>query len=149
MILSGGTLYGSTWIGGIFSVNTNGTGFTTLYNFGGDGPVAALVLSGNTLYGTAGDVVGGGEGGSSSADGTVFSLSLSAVSVPQLAITLSGTNVILTWPASATGFALQSTESLVSPVLWTTVFPGSVVVNGQNTVTNPISGAQQFYELSQ
>jgi hypothetical protein len=43
--------------GTIFRVNTNGTGFTNLYSFtnGSDGadPVAGLVLSGNTLYGTA------------------------------------------------------------------------------------------------
>jgi uncharacterized repeat protein (TIGR03803 family) len=155
LILSGDTLYGSTWLGGseeggtVFAVNTNGTGFATLYNFYYDGPVAALVLSGNTLYGTAGDNVGGGEGGSSSADGTVFSLSLSAVSAPQLSITLSGANVVLTWASTATGFNLQSTASLVPPAVWTTNSPAPVLVNGQNTVTNLISGKQEFYQLSQ
>jgi hypothetical protein len=111
--------------------------------------VAGLVLSGNTLYGTAGDNVGGGEGGSSSADGTVFSLSLSAVSAPQLSITLSGANVVLTWASTATGFNLQSTASLVPPAVWTTNSPAPVLVNGQNTVTNLISGKQEFYQLSQ
>jgi hypothetical protein len=33
--------------------------------------------------------------------------------------------------------------------VWTTNSPAPVVVNGQNTVTNPISGAQQFFRLSQ
>ena len=65
-------------------LNTNGTGFTNLHSFtalghltNSDGatPYAALVLSGNTLYGTARD------GGSSGA-GTVFSLSFR----PQLTI---------------------------------------------------------------
>ena len=41
----------------MFAVNTDGTGFTNLHNFtgGSDGanPYAGLILSGNTLYGTA------------------------------------------------------------------------------------------------
>ncbi len=67
---------------------------------------------------------------------------------PQLTITRAGANVSLTWPASATGFNLQSTANLVGAV-WSTVSPAPVVVNGQNTVTNPLSGKQMFYRLSQ
>jgi len=63
--------------------------------------------------------------------------------------TPSGTKAILTWPTNAAGFTLQSTTDLVSPAVWTTVSPGPVLVNGQNTVTNPVSGTQQFYRLSQ
>jgi formylglycine-generating enzyme required for sulfatase activity len=69
--------------------------------------------------------------------------------VTNLTIIRSAANVILTWPTNATGFTLQSTTNLVSPVVWTTVVPGPVVVNGNNTVTNPISGSQKFYRLSQ
>ena len=68
---------------------------------------------------------------------------------PQLTIVRSGTNMILTWPTSATGFTLQSAMNLFSPVVWAAVSPLPVVVNGQNTVTNPISGPRKFYELSQ
>ena len=42
----------------------------------------------------------------------------------------------------------QSTTNLTSAV-WTTNSPGPVVVNELNTVTNPISGTQQFFRLSQ
>jgi uncharacterized repeat protein (TIGR03803 family) len=154
LILSGNTLYatansgGSSGWGTVFAVNTNGTGFTTLYNFtdGSDGadPVGGLILSGNILYGTT---AGGGTSGS----GTVFSVTLPA---PQLTITASDTNVIMTWPTNAAGisfagYTLQSTTNLVSPAVWTPVSPGPVVVNGQFTVTNPITGTQQFYQLSQ
>jgi sulfatase modifying factor 1 len=69
--------------------------------------------------------------------------------VTNLTIIRSATNVILTWPTNATGFTLQSTTNLVSPAVWTTVVPGPVAVNGNNTVTNPISVTQQFYRLSQ
>jgi len=155
LILSGDTLYGTARFGGslgngtVFALNTNGTGFTTLYDFTGgiDGADPALyaypgvVASGSTLYGMTDD--GGSDG-----NGTVFSISLPPVSGPQPAILLSGSNVILTWTNTATDFTLQSTTNLLT-ARWSTVFPGPTVVNGQNTVTNQISGIQQFYRLSQ
>lgn len=141
LLLSGGMLYGTANFSGffrfgtIFAVSTNGTGFTNLYNFtgGSDGslPTAGLILSGTTLYGTT-------SSGGSSGHGTVFSLSLVA-SAPKLDLNLMGTNVVLTW--SATGYTLQSATNLAAPV-W-------ITVPGQNTVTNPISGTQKFYRLSQ
>jgi uncharacterized repeat protein (TIGR03803 family) len=157
LIISDKTLYGTTQYGGssgqgtVFAVNTNGTGFTNLYSFtallhstnsDGANPSAGLILSGNILYGTA-------FRGGSSGKGTVFSLSLGSVSAPQLTIIRSITNVVLTWPTNAPGFTLQSTTNLVPPAVWTTVSPGQVVVNGQNTVTNPASSGQKFYRLSQ
>ena len=79
LILSGNTLYGTTYIGGsdgsgtIFAVNTNGTGFTKLHAFtgtvsGGANPYAGLILAGGTLYGTAGHA-------GSLDNGTVFAVS--------------------------------------------------------------------------
>jgi AAA ATPase domain len=52
-------------------------------------------------------------------------------------------------PTNAAGFTLQSTTNLGSSAVWTTNSPAPVVVNGQNKVKNPISGAQQFYRFSQ
>src|SRR5207249_7177769 len=66
---------------------------------------------------------------------------------PQLTILLSGvppSGIVLTWPANAAGFTLQSATNLVSPAVWSTNSPAPVVINGQNTVTNPITGTQQF-----
>ena len=154
LILSGNTLYGATFDGGIygkgtvFAVNTDGTGFTTLYNFTGgqDGanPQGGLILSGNTLYGTA-------RYGTTYNDGTVFSLSYPS---PQLTIMPSGTNVNLTWPSGVAGFSysgytLQSSTNLGSSAVWTTNSPAPVVFNGQCKVTNPITGSQMFFRLSQ
>jgi uncharacterized repeat protein (TIGR03803 family) len=152
LVLSGNTLYGTTASGGgfgrgtVFKVNTDGTGFANLYSFtgGNDGanPQAGLLLSGNTLYGTT-------QSGGSSGEGTVFSLALAPVSAPELTIIRSEANVSLTWPTNATGFVLQSTTNLLPPSVWTTVSAGPVIVGGQNALTNPISGAQRFYRLSQ
>jgi uncharacterized repeat protein (TIGR03803 family) len=152
-MLSGNTLYGATYKGGlsdngtVFKVNTDGAGFTTLYNFtagatNSDGakPRSGLILSGNTLYGTARE-------GGSSGKGTIFSLSLPPP--PPLTIIPSGLNVTLTWPTNLQGVTLQSTTNLVSTAVWSTVSQEPVVVNGQYAVTNPISGKQQFFRLSQ
>ncbi len=73
---------------------------------------------------------------------------------PQLTIAPSGPNVLLTWPTNNagydyTGFTLQSTTNLVSPVVWSTNSPAPVVIAGQNTVTSPIIGGQKFYRLVQ
>jgi hypothetical protein len=68
---------------------------------------------------------------------------------PNMSITISsGASIILTWPTNFTGLTLQSTTNLFSSV-WATNSAAPVVINGQNTVTNPMSGAQQFYRLSQ
>jgi uncharacterized repeat protein (TIGR03803 family) len=95
--LSGNTLYGASDIGGsggngtVFAVNTNGTGITILHGFtvtaanssgvqtnsDGSSPGAGLVLSGNTLYGTA-------NSGGSSGSGTVFAVNPTSPSFTNL-----------------------------------------------------------------
>jgi uncharacterized repeat protein (TIGR03803 family) len=155
--LLGDTLYGilqggSSGSGAVFAVNSDGTSFTVLHCFTAIPPLPSprtnsdgafpnsLILSGN-MYGTT---TGGGIGGS----GTIFSISLP----PRLTIIPYGANVILSWPTNVagfdyTGYTLQSTTNLGSSAFWTTNFPAPVVIAGQNTVTNPIIGAQQFYRL--
>ena len=155
MILSGNTLYGTALgaasgfgisdFGTVFAVNTDGTGFETLYAFtfpdgnfiNSDGafPSARLLLSGNTLYGTAGS---GGSGGK----GTVFSLSFR----PQLTIIPSGTNVILSWPTNFAGFDYTGYTLQSAPTVTGTFTNLSAAMS---PYTNPIAGPQQFYHLSQ
>jgi len=43
--------------------------------------------------------------------------------------------VTLTWPGTATGFALKQASSLTPPIPWTTVTNVPVLSNGQFTVT--------------
>jgi uncharacterized repeat protein (TIGR03803 family) len=146
VILSGNTLYGTAYLGGsfgngtVFSVNVDGTAFTTVYSFtgGADGGYieGGLVLSGNMLYGTA-------YFGGSSGSGTIFSISLP----PQLTLASSGSNLVLSWATNFTGCTLQATTNLNSRD-WTTKLPAPVIVNGQYTVTNGISGQHQFFRLA-
>jgi uncharacterized repeat protein (TIGR03803 family) len=76
LVMSGGILYGTASGGGtsglgtVFALKTDGTGFKTLHTFqGNDGasPAAGLLLSGGTLYGTT-------EYGGNAGDGTVFAI---------------------------------------------------------------------------
>jgi uncharacterized repeat protein (TIGR03803 family) len=154
LMVSGNTLYGTAQSGGrrgdgtVFALNTDGSGYTNLHSFnydgdGGSDPFGGLVLSGSTLYGTA---IARGTFG----QGTVFSLSFA----PRLTINRSVANVILTWPKNIGGFdsasfILQSTTNLVSAAFWSTNFPAPTLVNGHNTVTDPVSGPKKFYRLSQ
>ena len=84
LVLSNGTLYGTTFAGGqngrgtVFAIQTNGSGFTVLHHFAatdpvtgtnseGASPCAALILSSNVLYGAA-------SAGGTGAAGAVFSV---------------------------------------------------------------------------
>ena len=152
LTLSGNTLYGTTSGGGLlgtlssgtlFAIKTDGSGYTSLYSFTGEGdgatPQGDLILSGNALYGTTAS-------GGSSGNGTVFSFTLPR---PLLAIARAGTNVVLTWSAGIAGYNLEFATNLVAPAVWNTNLPAPVILSGLNTVTNPISAAHKFYRLTQ
>jgi uncharacterized repeat protein (TIGR03803 family) len=165
LILSGNTLYGTARYGGIsgkgtvFALKTDGTGFTNLHSFtatvsgvnsdganvsginsDGANPYAGLILSGNTLYGTAS--MGGSWG-----YGTVFSLTIPGP--PQLTLIPSGASVVIAWPTNTTSYILQSTAKLGSLAEWSTVPAGPAVIGGQNIIFYPLSGTQRFFRLSQ
>ena len=98
LVVSGSTLYGASLDGGtngsgtLFSIGTNGSGFTTLHYFAagatnpvlssitnkdGTTPLGGLTLSGSTLYGTTG--FGGTNG-----NGTVFAMATSGADFTNL-----------------------------------------------------------------
>ncbi len=84
---NGGVLMGITANGGtsgegvIFSMNTNGSSFTDLYNFdgypNGSYPLGQLVISGSTMYGVT-------NGGGADGEGVLFSVSTSGTSFNKL-----------------------------------------------------------------
>ncbi len=151
LLLSGSTLYGTASGGGsvgagtVFSLKSDGSGFTTLYGFTGvdDGasPSSDLALSANVLYGTT--VYGGGGN-----NGTVFSLTLPAGIAPPLTIAFSGVDVVLSWATNFPGFTLESKTNL-NTNLWSIVSPAPVVSGTNYLVTNAISGSARFYRLRQ
>ena len=67
---------------------------------------------------------------------------------PLLRITRSGGNVILAWPAAATGFRLQ--QSSVVPAgdgAWSYVATLPVLVGGENRVTLAVTPGHRFFRL--
>ena len=55
--------------------------------------------------------------------------------------------LLLTWPATATGFTLESTLDLTPSPTWSDVTNPPVVLGAEWTVTNAFSGAGKFYRL--
>jgi hypothetical protein len=73
------------------------------------------------------------------------SLAVAGLSWPLLSVSLSGRNVVLSWPAAATGFTVQKTFSLSQN--WTN-FVGTPATNGGNLVlTSSISTNEEFFRL--
>jgi uncharacterized repeat protein (TIGR03803 family) len=161
LTLAGGVLYGTAPAGGaaangaVFSINTNGTQFKTLYNFTGLAPsngtnaygaipVGGLLLVGNSLYGTT---FSGGPG----AVGTVFSLPLASPPAPPAVIT----NIVLNPNGSVTlSFVggpnstniVQANGDLALPGAWQDVSTNVADGSGewQFTETNTTS-SPRFY----
>ena len=98
LVLADGALYGTTESGvgnvhgTVFKINTDGTGFATLRTFGfdtnGAAPMASMILSGGTLYGTcrSGNFI----------NGTVFMIDTNGLNFAVLhrfTTTFAGTNI--------------------------------------------------------
>ena len=81
--------------------------------------------------------------------GSVTSAPPAVLTVLPTLIAKPGANaMILSWPADAAGFKLQSTPNLTQPVIWVDVTNLPAVIGAKFTVTNTISGGAQFYRLN-
>jgi uncharacterized repeat protein (TIGR03803 family) len=151
LALSDSTLYGTAASGGtngngtIFAINTDGTGFTNVYNFipiyyfnggtivfsGGASPQDGVIVSNNILYGTT--FLGGGS------SGNVFGYNLSTAPPANVPLTFSMSNniIVLSWSSSV--FTLQSAPSLEGPFTNVPVVTNSYLVYPTNT--------QEFFRL--
>jgi uncharacterized repeat protein (TIGR03803 family) len=131
VLLSGSTLYGTTFYGGsgnndgeVFSVPITGGLPTVLASFNdADGihPEAGLILSGSTLYGTT-------SAGGSSGDGELFSLPVTG-----------GTPTVLTSFDGADGETPDSGLILSGPALYGTTGDGGANDDGE-VFSLPLSG---------
>src|SRR5665213_3643413 len=66
---------------------------------------------------------------------------------PAITIAQSGSDDVLSWPASFTNFTPQFAPSL-QPATWTNLSQSAGVANGSNVITNRPSGAQGYYRLA-
>ena len=149
---SDGNFYGTTEYGGntnlnggfgygtVFTVTTNGT-LTTLHSF------STFSIPGGLVQGSDGNFYGTTQLGGTNNAGTIFRLTIQ----PQLTMTVSGANVILSWPTNYPGWYLQKTVNLgAAGFVQITLLAPPIIVNGQFVVTlpNAVTGTQQFYRLS-
>ena len=65
---------------------------------------------------------------------------------PQLSISSSAGNVVLSWPAAQAAYQLQSTASL-APSSWTSVTNLPVQNGSAQTVTLPVGSGTRFFRL--
>ena len=79
---------------------------------------------------------------------TVENIRFSILPPPVLSVGLAGGQCLVRWPASASGFVLESTGALSQTnTAWTTITNAPGVVDFLNTVTNDMSGGSRFYRL--
>jgi beta-glucosidase len=127
-------------------VSSDATNWTTIYSttngLGGTEDLTGLSGTGRyvRMYGTA--------------RGTVYGYSLwefqvFAAPAPKLSIALSGTNVVLSWPASVTSWSLETAPALGLPGNWSTVTNVPSRLNSEYVITNAVGAAAQFYRLAQ
>jgi hypothetical protein len=76
----------------------------------------------------------------------IFIASLGPIIVPALGITATNGNVVLSWPAAAFGFVLESAPTLPA-TNWTSVSTGTNIIGQSRTATQPMSPSQRFFRL--
>ena len=76
---------------------------------------------------------------------SVENLAFAIPALPTLSAQASESNLILSWPMSTGGYALQTATNLTDPNSWTTLTNVPAIVNLQNAITKPITGKQGFY----
>jgi hypothetical protein len=106
---------------------------------GGGGSSAALCLTTN-----------GGATWAEPLEATNQNLTAVAVApplTPALALTHSGTNASISWPAAFAGYVLQTTPGL-SPAQWQNLGQAPQVIGGYNVAALPISSSDGFYRLA-
>jgi uncharacterized repeat protein (TIGR03803 family) len=150
LVLSGNTLYGTTLLGSgspdtapygtVFKINTDGTGFTTIYSLdpelGGGDPSAGLVISGNTIYATELGFDYGGTVFAVNTDGTGYTnlTSFNSPGVPEslTGLLLSGGTLYGTaWNGGANGSGEVFALALL-PSLNIQLIQNAVVLNWNN-----------------
>jgi beta-glucosidase len=127
-------------------VSSDATHWTTIYSatngLGGTEDLTGLSGTGRyvRMYGTV--------------RGTVYGYSLwefqvFAAPAPKLSIALSGTNIVLSWPASFVNWSLLTAPALGLPGGWSAVTNVPLLLNSEYVITNAVGAAAQFYRLEQ
>ena len=128
----------------LVQVQVNGTNGTWQTASGTTSWSASVSLSSwtNTIYARSEDGAG--------LYSTIASVNVTynpPITPPVLGIVKQNSSLVFTWPTNASGYVLQCSPDLGPAAIWSTNMPSPVVVDGQNVVTNPLSGSRMFFCL--
>lgn len=71
-----------------------------------------------------------------------------AVAAPTITIVANGNGTVtMSWPTAATGYNLEGTPSLTTPITWNPVTNSVIIVGTNNTVTVNANSGNQFFRL--
>lgn len=66
---------------------------------------------------------------------------------PSVAVSLTTTQVLLSWPSSSAVFRLEATANLSPPIHWSSVTNSPTLIGGQYQLTLPRTNGSQFFRL--
>jgi hypothetical protein len=67
---------------------------------------------------------------------------------PPLNLNRSGGNLVLSWPAGATGFVPQTATNLQPGAIWIPITNAPLSQNGEQSLVIPSAGVKQFFKLA-
>ena len=78
---------------------------------------------------------------------SLWELEVYAATAPELALAVSGTHTVVSWPASWFAWTLESASTLGVPGDWTSVSAVPQLINSEFALTNEIATLVRFYRL--
>ena len=123
----------------VFALETKFMPTNTILN---SGPIDVSQWAGQTVeffFGVLG-------GTSTNANVTLSGMRFYEMEAPPLLAESFGNQIVISWPATITGFTLESAESLTANQ-WIAVTNTATLVGMRNVLTNSVSGGAKFYRL--
>ena len=123
----------------VFALETKFMPANTILN---SGPIDVSQWAGQTVeffFGVLG-------GTSTNANVTLSGMRFYEMEAPPLLAESFGNQIVISWPATITGFTLESAESLTANQ-WIAVTNTATLVGMRSVLTNSVSGGAKFYRL--
>jgi hypothetical protein len=129
----------------VWRSTVNGSGYEVIASgVSGTNYTDPGAVPGATNYYVISAVDAGGSG-TKSQNSNATAITLPA---PGLAVTLTNTEVALTWPASAAGYKLYGAPSLTPPIVWSLVTNAVTPQGDKSSVLLPMDPAVRFFRLA-
>lgn len=130
----------NTNAGAAYLFSTNGTLLSAFTN-----PAPTAIHFGDAVASVGDNTVVVGHQSANSAFGAAH-LFLPAPVAPPINVTVSSSNLLLSWPTNAVGYQPQENSNLAA-TNWNTITTTPTVTNGQNQITILPTNSQSFFRL--